>query len=186
MGSADNFARIIGSGDICGLQNLIGRFGFPRAYSAIKYLLGSHDQIFNRWYYNDDDRMWEWDKPGGGGLRENCYFIERIGGPVTGYNNWYARAQARLGWALNVAMPCTPMLFMGSECYHYGYWNPELDTHGDHRFNWNIAGDPTGWEMRGMLRDVNAVRWNHPALRSDIPPMFPHFDTQNRVLAFQR
>ena len=51
MGSADNFARIIGSGDIYGLQNLIGRFGYPTAYSAIKYLLGSHDQIFNKWFY---------------------------------------------------------------------------------------------------------------------------------------
>jgi 1,4-alpha-glucan branching enzyme len=186
MGSADNFARIIGSGDIYGFQNLIGRFGYPTAYSAIKYLLGSHDQIFNKWYYNDNDRMWEWDKPAGGGLRENRYFVERIGGPVTGRNNWYARAQARMGWALNVAMPCTPMLFMGSECYHYGYWNPEIDVYGDHRFDWNIAGDPTGWEMRGMVRDVNAIRWNHPALCSDIPPGFPHFDVQNRVLAFQR
>lgn len=82
MGSADTFARIIGSGDIYGLQNLIGRFGYPTAYSAIKYLLGSHDQIFNKWFYD-------------------------------------------------------------------------------------------------------APR-NHPALRSDIPPLFPHFDAQNRVLAFQR
>ena len=186
MGSADTFARLIGSRDIYGLQGLIGRFGYPTAYSAIRYLLGSHDQIFNKWVYDDRSRTWRWDKPGGGGVRENRYFVEKIGGPVTGRDNWYARAQARLGWALNVAMPCTPMLFMGSECHHDGYWNPENDAYGDHRFDWGIAGDPLGQPMREMVRDVNAVRWNNPALRSDIPPLFPHVDAHNRVLAFQR
>lgn len=186
MGSADTFARLIGNSDIAGLQNLVGRFGYPTAYSAIKYLLGSHDQIFNRWFYDDPNRVWRWDKPGGNGLRENRYFVEKIGGPVTGRDNWYARALARLGWALNVATPCTPMLFMGSECHHYGYWNPENDAYGDHRFDWAIAGDPTGQPMRDMVRDANAVRWHNPALRSDNPPQFPHFDAQNRVLAFKR
>ena len=83
MGSADTFARLIGSRDIYGLQGLIGRFGYPTAYSAIKYLLGSHDQIFNQWVYDDRNRAWRWDKPGGGGLRENRYFVEKIGGAVT-------------------------------------------------------------------------------------------------------
>jgi len=75
---------------------------------------------------------------------------------------------------------------MGSECHHYGYWNPENDPYGDHRFDWSIAGDSIGQPMRDMVRDVNAVRWNNPALRSDIPPLFSHFDVQNRVLAFKR
>ncbi|HEV2460933.1 MAG TPA: alpha-amylase family glycosyl hydrolase, partial [Ktedonobacterales bacterium] len=186
MGSADNFARLISNPDVGALQGLIGRWGYPSAYAAIKYLLGSHDQIFNKWYYDDYNRVWRWDKPGGGGPRENRYFVERIGGPVTGRDNWYVRAQARLGWALNIAMPCTPMLFMGTECHHYGYWNPELDPYGDHRFDWSIAGDPTGEPMRTLVRDANGVRWDNPALRSDIPPSFPHVDPQNRVLAFQR
>jgi 1,4-alpha-glucan branching enzyme len=119
-------------------------------------------------------------------LRENRYFVERIGGAVTGRENWYARAQARLGWALNVAMPCTPLLFMGGECHHYGYWNPTNDPYGDHRFDWSIAGDTIGWEMRTLVSDINALRWNHPALRSDLPPLFPHRDLQNHVLAFLR
>jgi 1,4-alpha-glucan branching enzyme len=80
----------------------------------------------------------------------------------------------------------SPMLFMGSEWHQYGYWNPENDAYGDHRFNWSIADDPLGQQMREMVRDINAIRWNNPALRSDIPPLFPHFDAQNRVLAFKR
>ena len=186
MGSADNFARIISNSDIAGLQDLIGYTGYPTTYSAIKYLLGSHDQIFNKWKYDAANQVWTWDKPGGEGLRENRYFVEKIGGPVMGRDNWYARSQARMGWSLNVAMPCTPMLFMGSECHHYGYWNPENDPYGDHRFDWSIAGDSIGQPMRDMVRDVNAVRWNNPALRSDIPPLFSHFDVQNQVLAYKR
>ena len=186
MGSADGFARVIGNRDLNGMQNLIGRFGYPTACSAIKYLLGSHDQIYNQWRYDDTNRTWGWDKPGGGGLRENRYFVERIGGAVTGRENWYALAQARLGWALNVAMPCTPMLFMGGECHHDGYWNPADDAYGDHRFDWSIAGDPVGQPMRDLVRDVNAVRWNNPALRSDNGPLFTHVDVQNGVLAFKR
>jgi len=186
MGSADSFARIIGNQDIAGLQALIGREGYPYAWSAIKYLLGSHDQIFNSWSYNDNDRQWEWDKPGGNGLRENRYFVERIGGAVTGRDNWYAQAQARLGWALNIALPCTPMLFMGSECHHYGYWNPAYDANGDHRFDWAIAGDAIGQPMRNLTGDANNIRWNNPALRSDNPPLVTHYDPPNRVLAFKR
>lgn len=185
-GSPDNFAHSISNGDLSALQNLIGRFGYPTAYSAIKYLLGSHDQVFNQWDPGDAQHMGKWDKPGWGGLRENRYFVERIGGAGTGRDNWYARAQARMGWTLNVAMPCTPMLFMGSECHHYGYWNPENDTYGDHRFDWSIAGDLIGQPMRDMVRDVNAVRWNNAALHSDVPPLFTHVDVHNRVLAFRR
>ena len=186
MGSADGYARIISNRDINGLRNLIGRFGYPNAYSAIKYLLGSHDQIFNQWDYNDFLRTGSWDKPGGNGLRENRYFVEKIGGAVTGRDNWYAKAQARMGWALNVAIPCTPMLFMGSECHHYGYWNPADDIWGDHRFDWNIAGDDVGLEMRTMVGDVNAVRMNNPALCTDLGPSIEHFDGDNGVLGFRR
>jgi 1,4-alpha-glucan branching enzyme len=186
MGSTDNFARAIANRDLHGLQDLVGRFGYPTAYSAVKYLLGSHDQIFNKWFFDGGGPIGKWDKPGGGGLRENRYFVERIGGPVSGRDNWYARAQARLSWALNIALPCTPMLFMGTECHHYGYWCPENDPFGDHRFDWSIAGDQTGQPMRELVRDANAVRWNNPALRSDYVPDFPHFDLQNGVLAFRR
>jgi 1,4-alpha-glucan branching enzyme len=186
MGSADGFARLVGSHDLGALQNLISRFGYPTAWSAIKYLLGSHDQIFNQWERANDGRTWVWDKPAHDGLRENRYFVEKIGGPISGRNNWFALAQARMGWALNTAMPCTPMMFMGSECHHNGYWNPDTDPFGDHRFDWSIARDSIGMPMRNLVSDVNAVRTANPALRSDAGPEMSHIDSDNGVLAFKR
>jgi 1,4-alpha-glucan branching enzyme len=186
MNSADGYARMIASRNFGALQGMIERFGYPTAWSAIRYLLGSHDQIYNDWEYDDASRKGYWAKPGGGDLIENRYFVEKIGGVGTGRSNWYALAQARMGWALNVAMPCTPMMFMGTECHHYGYWDPETDVYGDHRFDWSIAGDTTGMPMRQLVADVNQVRWNNPALRTDFGPEFPHIDSDNSVLAFRR
>jgi 1,4-alpha-glucan branching enzyme len=105
---------------------------------------------------------------------------------MTGRDDWTARAKARLGWALNVTMPCTPMLFMGTEVHHYGYWCPDTDAYGDHRFNWDLARDEIGTAMRNLVRDVNQVRWDNSALRSNGGPLFTHLDVQNRVLAFKR
>jgi 1,4-alpha-glucan branching enzyme len=188
MGSADGFARAVGTRDIGRLEGLIERFGYPTARSAIRYFLGSHDQIFNQWRYDDGRRSWGWDKgpSGDGQLRENRYFVERIGGAVTGRSNWFALAQARMAWALNVAAPGTPLMFMGGECHHNGYWNPEQDPFGDHRFDWTIAGDPTGMPMRNLVRDANRLRARLAALRGDGGPTFPHRDRDNGVLAFRR
>jgi 1,4-alpha-glucan branching enzyme len=186
MNSPFAFARAIAHRDFGQLQSLVSRFGYPTAWSAIRYLLGSHDQIFNQWEFNTSTQVWQWDKQAAPDLRENRYFVELIGGALTGRNDWYARAQARMGWALNIAIPGTPMMFMGGECHHYGYWNPSNDPYGDHRFDWSIAGDPTGMPMRQMVADANAVRWQNPALRSDSGPLVPHVDTQNSVLGFLR
>ena len=186
MNSPFAFARAIAHRDLSQIQTLITRPGFPTAWSAIRYLLGSHDQIFNQWEFDAIDQAWVWDKPGAPDLRENRYFVELIGGAVTGRQNWYALAQARMGWALSIAIPGTPMLFMGTEVHHYGYWNPALDPFGDHRFDWAIAGDPTGWGMRNLVADANNVRWNNPALHTDYGPTVPHFDPNNNVLGFLR
>ena len=78
------------------------------------------------------------------------------------------------------------MLFMGTECHHYGYWNPANDAFGDHRFDWSIAGDSTGQAMRNLVADANSVRWNNPALRSDAGPQTVHHDSNNSVLGFLR
>ncbi|HEX6513823.1 MAG TPA: alpha-amylase family glycosyl hydrolase [Chloroflexota bacterium] len=174
LSSPSAFASVVAQRDFAGLQDLIGRWGYPTAYSAIKYLLGSHDQIFNGWAGD------HWDKG------PNRYFVELIGGPVTGRDNWVARAQARLGWALNVAMPCAPLLFMGSECLHHGYWNPANDLYGDHRFDWALTRDGIGLQMQALVRDANAVRWANPALRNDLGPQWTHLDPDNKVLAFRR
>ncbi len=151
------------------LKSFIGFLGFDHPWNFVRYLLGSHDQIA------DSDS---------GNQHENRYFVELFGGR----DNWYARAKARLGWALNVAIPGTPMLFMGSECHHWGYWWPNPDRNpatSEHRFNWAIAGDPIGAPMQHLVRDVNSLRWNNPALRSSTL-QFIHEDPTNTVLAFKR
>jgi 1,4-alpha-glucan branching enzyme len=183
MGSPFAFLRAIVHRDLGQLNSLVTRFGFPSAWSAIRYLLGSHDQIFDQW---DTDGAGHWDKMPAPDLPENRYFVEQIGGQISGRLNWYAQAQCRMGWALNIAVPCTPMLFMGTECHHYGYWNPANDPFGDHRFDWSIAGDPIGWEMRNLVTDANTLRWNNTALRSDNGPQTTHYDSQNNVLGFLR
>jgi 1,4-alpha-glucan branching enzyme len=170
MNSPYAFARAIANRDMSQVRSLLDHSAFPSAWSAIRYPLGSHDQIFNQWEFNNQSQAWQWDKPGPGDLRENRYFVELIGGPVTGRDNWYAFAQARMGWALGATLPGTPMMFMGTEVHHYGYWNPELDPNGDHRFDWSIAGDPTGMAMRNLVTDANKIRWSNPALRSDDGP----------------
>lgn len=138
---------------------------YPYNYSLVKYLLGSHDEC------GDDDN----------GKRGHRYFVEHFGGR----ENWHARAKARLGWALNIALQNTPMLFMGNECLMWGYWHDGGDDHGDHRFDWSIAGDHHGIPMRKLVSAANAVRWEHPALRSG-PLRVTHEDYQNNVIAFKR
>ena len=88
-------------------------------------------------------------------------------------------------------MPGTPMLFMGSECHMasphvaWGYWHDGADSNGDHRFNWSVAGDATGMEMRRLVAAANALRWQNPALRAPSLEIV-HEDHENQVLAFVR
>lgn len=82
------------------------------------------------------------------------------------------------------------MMFMGSECHMgsptvaWGYWHDGHDDNGDHRFDWAIAGDPIGMEMRRLVTAANHVRWSNPALRSDTL-IISHEDYDNQVLAFK-
>ncbi len=186
MSSPFDFARAVTNRDLSQLDSLLSRWGFPSAWSAIRYPLGSHDQIFNNWVAANGASPGYWTKHSAPDLREDRYFVELIGGAVNGRQNWYALAQARMGWGLAAAAPGTPMMFMGTEVQHYGYWNPANDPFGDHRFDWSIAGDPAGIAMRNLVTDANQVRWNHDALRSDYGPDVTHRDEDNRVLAFVR
>jgi 1,4-alpha-glucan branching enzyme len=138
---------------------------YPHTYSPVKYLLGSHDEC------GDNDS----------GRRGHRYFVEHFGGR----DNWHARAKTRLGWALNIAVQNTPMLFMGNECCMWGYWHDGADQHGDHRFDWSIAGDHHGIPMRKLVAAANHVRWAHPALRRGLLQV-THEDPDNNVLAFKR
>jgi 1,4-alpha-glucan branching enzyme len=149
------FYRILdalnGFSPVGNVEGLIGNsYGDGRNYTyswnTVTYLMGSHDDC-------GDDK---------GGRRGGCHFVARFGGR----GNWYARAKARMAWALNVAMKGTPMLFMGSECHLDGYWHDGVDENGEHRFDWSIAGDWMGMGMRYLVQAANQTRWNHVALRN--------------------
>jgi 1,4-alpha-glucan branching enzyme len=146
----------------------------------VKYTLGSHDDIGDQENGDAEHGLTNWDT-------RHRYFVDQVGGR----EDWRARAKCRLAWALNVAMPGTPMLFMGSECHmasphvSWGYWHDGPDIRGDHRFNWGVAGDPIGIEMRRLVAACNAVRWECPALRAD-SLYITHEDHDNQVLGFVR
>jgi len=169
-----------GNSPIDNLKSMIGWDGFDHPWNLVKYTLGSHDDCGDQEDGDAEDGASSWDK-------RHRYFVDLFGGRF----NWHARAKCRLAWALNIAMPCTPMLFMGSECHMgapnlpWGYWHDGPDQRGDHRFDWSIAGDNEGMEMRRLVADANRVRWDNPALRSDTL-IITHEDYTNDVLAFKR
>jgi 1,4-alpha-glucan branching enzyme len=162
------------------VKSFLGWDGYDDAWNLVKYTLGSHDDIGDLDNGNAEDGLTNWDK-------RHRYFVDQLGGR----QNWHARAKCRLAWALNVAMPGTPMMFMGSECHmasphvSWGYWHDGWDDHGDHRFNWGVAGDPVGMEMRRLVAAANSVRWSNPALRANSLTI-PHEDRDNQVLGFVR
>jgi 1,4-alpha-glucan branching enzyme len=160
------------------LKGIIGKnFGFGRNYqnqsNLIKYFLGSHDDCGDDKGGSTIYDLEDW--------KRHRYFVDFFGGR----NNWYARAKARVGWTLNMAAMGTPMLFMGSECHHWGYWHDYNDQYGDHRFDWAIAGDPIAVPMRRLVTAANWVRWNNPAMRSETLE-YTHEDPGNSILAFKR
>jgi 1,4-alpha-glucan branching enzyme len=141
----------------------------PHGDMRIRYLLGSHDT-------GHDNQS--------GGRAGFRHFVELAGGRDTSL----ARAQARMGWLLCVALPGTPMCFMGAECLQAGYWHPRPDqnvAHGDHRFDWRACADPLGHEMRALVTAANEIRWQHPALRDGRLEVV-HFDEENDVVVFRR
>lgn len=162
------------------VKGILGWDGYDHAWNLVKYTLGSHDDVGDQENGNAEHGLTNWDG-------RHRYFVDQFGGR----DEWSARARCRLAWALNVAMPGTPMLFMGSECLMaapnaaWGYWHDGMDARGDHRFDWSIAGDRLGMEMRRLVAACNAVRWQNPALRADSLTV-PHEDHANQVLGFVR
>ena len=109
------------------------------------------------------------------------YLVEFAGGR----HDARARAKARLGWALAVACPGTPMLFMGTEFHQPGYWHDGDDRFGDHRPDWSLSEDDIGREMRRFVGEANRVRRERASLRGDTFAI-THDDPGARVLAFKR
>jgi 1,4-alpha-glucan branching enzyme len=169
-----------GESPVAKVKSFLGWDGFSNSWNLVKYTLGSHDDVGDDKNGNAKEGLTNWDA-------RHRYLVDQFGGR----NNWHARAKCRLAWALNVAMPGTPMIFMGGECHMgaptvaWGYWHDGEDNNGDHRFDWRIAGDPIGMEMRRLVKAVNSVRWNNPALRSDTLTI-AHEDYNNQVVAFKR
>jgi len=158
-----------GNDPVGNIERAIGNaFGPGRSYAyswnTVTYAMGSHDEC-------GDDQ---------GGGKGSHHFVARFGGR----DNWYARAKARMAWALNVAMKGTPMMFMGSECHLDGYWDDGSDNNEDRRFDWSIAGDWMGMGMRYLVQAANQTRWSHPALRNGGLEV-THRDP-NGVIAFKR
>jgi 1,4-alpha-glucan branching enzyme len=155
------FDVLNGNNVIGQLSALIGQFLDPNPWHSVCYMTGSHDQIYSG--------------------NVGCYITQRYGGRTNGY----ARAKARLAWALNATLAATPMIFMGTEGHIDGDWNPAVTPGYDHRLDWWLIGDGLGAPMQQMVRDVNGLRWAHSALRS--PAGFvTHTDDQNQVIAFKR
>jgi 1,4-alpha-glucan branching enzyme len=162
-------AAMHGDGPVDQMESVMSIADYQNQWNVVRYFLGSHDQIADGKSGEEGDHR---------------YPAEKLGGR----NDWVARAQCRLGWALNVAAPGVPMLFMGCEGHHHGYWWPTLDdnpAHRDHRLDWSIVGDPIGAPMQALVRAANQVRWDHPALRSQTLEI-THRDRDNGVLAFRR
>jgi 1,4-alpha-glucan branching enzyme len=167
-----------GDDPVTRLMRIIGKgmgygHNYPAQWNLVRSMLGSHDDC------GDLDGGKTLAKPND--ADRHRYFVELFGGR----GNGYARAKARLGWALNVAAMGTPMLFMGSECHMWGYWHDSEDENGDHRFDWSIAGDPLGMEMRRLVTAANQVRWSNPCLRGEHLAV-THVDHANSILAFKR
>ena len=152
------------------IKNSIGlNFGSGNVYSfswnLIKYVLGSHDECGDMNSGNNGHR----------------YYTEFFGGR----GNWFARSKARMAWSLNIAAMGTPMMFMGSECHMWGYWDDGEDSNGDHRFDWSIAGDENGMAMRKMVTMTNNLRSSHTALRNGEIEI-THEDRVNNIVGFKR
>jgi len=158
------YNALSGSDPVNNLLALIGNFQNPDPWCSVRYLAGSHDQI-----YDDGTDI---------GKR---YIVERFGGR----SNGWALAKARLAWALNVTLPGTPMLFMGTDGHLDKFWNPDFVNGDDYRIDWKKMGDPTGAPMQQMVRDINNLRWRHAALRSPAGNV-THVDYQGQVVAFKR
>lgn len=162
------------------VKSILGWDGFDHPWNLVKYPLGSHDDVGDDHSGNAKDGLTDWDA-------RHRYLIDQFGGR----HNWDARAKCRVAWALGGSMPGTPMMFMGSECHMgsptvgWGYWHDGWDNNGDHRFDWEIAGDSIGIEMRRFVQAVNNLRRENAALRSE-SLVITHEDQQNQVIAFKR
>ncbi|HBE67726.1 MAG TPA: hypothetical protein DDW52_06210 [Planctomycetaceae bacterium] len=173
--------RVLNGQDPLGkVKSFLGWDGFDSPWNLVKYPLGSHDDVGDDHNGNAKEGLTNWDA-------RHRYMVDQLGGR----DNWHSRAKCRLAWALAATMPGIPMMFMGGECHMgapnvaWGYWHDGPDINGDHRFDWQLAGDEIGTEMRRLVTAANALRDHHSALRSETL-IITHEDYHNNVIAFKR
>jgi 1,4-alpha-glucan branching enzyme len=134
--------------------------------------LENHDLVMQPKDHNDHNRM------------------PRIPKVADGSNShsWYACSRARVATGLLLTMPGIPMLFMGQEFLEDKQWSDDVDGHPELRLFWaglESADDPAMRDFLRFTRELIALRWRHPALRSEGYALV-HVHDANRVLAFQR
>eukprot|EP01055_Gregarina_sp_Pseudo9_P005810 Gregarina_sp_Pseudo_9__5809@NODE_87_length_4395_cov_6_813361_g79_i0_p2_GENE_NODE_87_length_4395_cov_6_813361_g79_i0NODE_87_length_4395_cov_6_813361_g79_i0_p2_ORF_typecomplete_len620_score56_07Alphaamylase/PF00128_24/1_5e42CBM_48/PF02922_18/2_8e06Alphaamylase_C/PF02806_18/5_1e06hDGE_amylase/PF14701_6/7_4e05hDGE_amylase/PF14701_6/1e03GHL10/PF02638_15/0_00045GHL5/PF14872_6/2_2GHL5/PF14872_6/2_6Melibiase/PF02065_18/0_027_NODE_87_length_4395_cov_6_813361_g79_i023474206 len=152
------------------LANIVnGHSHFETGSEMISSILGSHDQVGNRHDGRSDDP------------RIGRYMVSQLGGR----DNWHARAQVRMLFALQGFGRQIPMTFQGADILQADWWNVDPGHH------WNahlVEGkDLYTSQFMTMVKDVNALRGAFIALQSTKQPaQVCHSDAQNLVLAFIR
>ena len=161
------------------MKSFLGWDGYDHAWNLVKYALGSHDDIGDLENGDAEHGLTNWDK-------RHRYFVDQLGGR----ENWWARAKCRLAWALNVAMPGTPMLFMGSECHMasphvaWGYWHDGRTSTATTDSTGALPATPSAWKCADSSpRQCGALGESRAASRfADRPARRSH----NQVLGFVR
>jgi 1,4-alpha-glucan branching enzyme len=158
-----------GRGDLTDLLRVFETNYQGQAPTAVKYVLGSHDEV--------------WSSHGG------CATVSRWGGSP----NTYAQMKMRLAWALNICSLGTPMMFMGTETMtdiswhnYYGYNGNNEHTNGP-GLDWYPEAHTTGGQFQRMIRDINGLRHWQGGLRSDnVNCQLVHYDQDNCIAAYKR
>lgn len=159
----------VGPGDLQKLRQVFETNHAGNPSSAVKYLLGSHDE--------------NWASHGG------LAAISRFGGQ----GNFYARSKMRLAWVLNVCALGTPMLFMGTEAMtsitwhnYYGYNGHNLHTPGK-GLDWKPDAGSHGAHFRKMVAAINRLYLEQGAFRmGNATCQLVHADVHNRIAAYKR
>jgi 1,4-alpha-glucan branching enzyme len=112
--------------------------------------------------------------------------VARLGHPGDP-RSWYGRSRARVATGIGLTAPGIPMLFMGQEFLEDKQWSDNLKDDQDLLLYWAglDAGDKQMLDHLRFTRELIALRWDQPALRSQGFRVV-HDSNVNRVLAFHR
>ena len=101
--------------------------------------------------------------------------------------SWWARSRSRVSMGLVLTAPGIPMMFMGQEFLEDKQWSDDVIDHPELLLYWDgLSGpDPAMRDFLRFTRELIALRWQLPALRSEGFRVV-HAHDDNRVLAFHR